>query len=69
MPEAYLRGNTVKYLRVPDEVWDKAKESDLRRDEKRPVMGGRGRGGRGGGRSYAGGRGGRGGEANRGGRY
>lgn len=73
MPEAYLRGNTVKYLRVPDEVWDKAKESDLRRDEKRPMMGGRGRGGGrgggGGGRSYSGGRGGRGGDANRGGRY
>jgi hypothetical protein len=21
MPECYIRGNTIKYLRVPDEVW------------------------------------------------
>eukprot|EP00803_Ostreobium_quekettii_P007562 evm.model.scf_1127.4 EVM.evm.TU.scf_1127.4 scf_1127:34878-36528(-) len=21
MPEAYVRGNTIKYVRVPDEVW------------------------------------------------
>ena len=26
MPEAYVRGNTIKYLRVPDEVIDKVKE-------------------------------------------
>jgi hypothetical protein len=32
MPEAYIRGNTIKYLRVPDEVLDKAKEADFRRD-------------------------------------
>ena len=32
MPEAYLRGNTIKYLRVPDEVLDKAKEADFRRE-------------------------------------
>ncbi|RMZ52443.1 hypothetical protein APUTEX25_000022, partial [Auxenochlorella protothecoides] len=32
MPEAYVRGNTIKYLRVPDEVIDKAKEETLRRD-------------------------------------
>jgi U6 snRNA-associated Sm-like protein LSm4 len=32
MPEAYVRGNTIKYLRVPDEVLDKAKEADFRRD-------------------------------------
>lgn len=55
MPEAYVRGNTLKYLRVPDEVLDKAKESDLRRAEKRPMqMAGRGRGG---GRGRTGGRG------------
>lgn len=67
MPEAYLRGNTIKYLRVPDEVLEKAKESDLRRDERRPAGRGRGRGrggpgpgrGRGeGGRGDGGGRGG-----------
>lgn len=26
MPEAHVRGNTIKYLRVPDEVIDKVKE-------------------------------------------
>ena len=26
MPEAYVRGNTIKYLRVPEEVIDKVKE-------------------------------------------
>ena len=73
MPEAYLRGNTIKYLRVPDEVLDKAKESDLRREERRPANRGRGRGrggpggrgdgggGRGGGGDGRGGRGGGGG--------
>lgn len=35
MPEAYIRGNTIKYLRVPDEVLDKAKEADFRRDGER----------------------------------
>ncbi|PSC70748.1 putative U6 snRNA-associated Sm LSm4 [Micractinium conductrix] len=64
MPEAYIRGNTIKYLRVPDEVLDKAREADMRRDEKRPAGGGRGRGGRGGGRGGLG----RGGEGGRGGR-
>uniref|UniRef100_A0A1D2A1K0 U6 snRNA-associated Sm-like protein LSm4 n=1 Tax=Auxenochlorella protothecoides TaxID=3075 RepID=A0A1D2A1K0_AUXPR len=70
MPEAYVRGNTIKYLRVPDEVIDKAKEETLRRDEKRPSVGSRGRGrgpGRGG-RDGGGGRGGRDGGGGRGGR-
>ena len=71
MPEAYLRGNTIKYMRVPDEVLDKAKESDLRREERRPAGRGRGRGrggpGRGEGGRGDGGRGGAGG--GRGGRY
>lgn len=35
MPEAYIRGNTIKYLRVPDEVLDKAKEADFKRDGER----------------------------------
>lgn len=62
MPEAYLRGNTVKYLRVPDEALERAKEESLRRDERRPFTSGRGgRGsGRGGGRGPPSGRGGRG---------
>ena len=32
MPETYIRGNTIKYLRVPDEVIDKVKEEAFRRD-------------------------------------
>mmetsp|Transcript_15840 Transcript_15840/g.47684 ORF Transcript_15840/g.47684 Transcript_15840/m.47684 type:complete len:130 (+) Transcript_15840:226-615(+) len=71
MPETYVRGNTIKYLRVPNEVIDKVKDEKFVRAEKRPAgnTGGRGRGrgktvgkeggGRGGGRE--GGRGGRGG--------
>ncbi|KAG2429248.1 hypothetical protein HXX76_011017 [Chlamydomonas incerta] len=66
MPEAYIRGNTIKYISVPEEVVDKVQEENLRRDEKRPTVGGRGRGGRGwsvgrgeggGGRGEGGGRG------------
>jgi len=44
MPECYIRGNTIKYLRVPDEVIDKVQE-EKRIDRKPPVTGrGRGRG-------------------------
>lgn len=32
-----MRGNTIKYLRVPDEVLDKAKEADFRRDGEPPL--------------------------------
>lgn len=31
MPEAYIRGNTIKYLRVPDEVIDKVREDSYNR--------------------------------------
>jgi U6 snRNA-associated Sm-like protein LSm4 len=31
MPEVYIRGNTIKYVRVPDEVVDKVKEEQLNR--------------------------------------
>ncbi|KAJ8749633.1 hypothetical protein K2173_026282 [Erythroxylum novogranatense] len=45
MPECYIRGNTIKYLRVPDEVIDKVQEeSKSRADRKPPGVGGRGRG-------------------------
>ena len=48
MPEVYVRGNTVKYLKVPDDILDKAREYDMKRQERR-ALGGRGRGrGRGG---------------------
>lgn len=45
MPECYIRGSTIKYLRIPDEIIDMVKEEVQRpRGEGR----GRGRGGRGG---------------------
>ncbi|WOL06036.1 hypothetical protein Cni_G14768 [Canna indica] len=47
MPECYIRGNTIKYLRVPDEVIDKVQEETTksRADRKPPGVGrGRGRG-------------------------
>ena len=37
MPECYIRGSTIKYLRIPDEVIDMVKEE--------VVTKGRGRGG------------------------
>ncbi|KAL6564198.1 hypothetical protein OROMI_015648 [Orobanche minor] len=33
MPECYIRGNTIKYLRVPDEVIDKVQEETKSRSE------------------------------------
>uniref|UniRef100_A0A1E1WWP8 U6 snRNA-associated Sm-like protein LSm4 n=1 Tax=Amblyomma aureolatum TaxID=187763 RepID=A0A1E1WWP8_9ACAR len=80
MPECYIRGSTIKYLRIPDEVIDMVKEETLVKGRgrgdasKRGGPGGRGgRGGRGG---PFGGRGGRpdgdsrrgGGQGGRGGR-
>ncbi|GJT95214.1 probable U6 snRNA-associated Sm-like protein LSm4 [Tanacetum coccineum] len=58
MPECYIRGNTIKYLRVPDEVIDKVQEETKNRTDRKPpgVGRGRGRGGRddiGGGRGQA----------------
>lgn len=32
MPEVYVRGNTIKYIRVPDEVIDMVKEETFRKD-------------------------------------
>lgn len=48
MPECYIRGSTIKYLRIPDEIIDMVKEETLK-----SRMDGRGRGGRGGGRGGA----------------
>ncbi|XP_037070976.1 U6 snRNA-associated Sm-like protein LSm4, partial [Pollicipes pollicipes] len=64
MPECYVRGSTIKYLRIPDEVIDMVKEEVMakgrgrgdgkgrggQRGRGRGGFGGRGRGGRGGGR-------------------
>lgn len=44
MPECYIRGNTIKYLRVPDEVIDKVQEEAKSRSDRRPPGVGRGRG-------------------------
>merc|ERR1719379_1834418 len=67
IPECYVRGNSIKYLRLPDEVIDMVKDEPTSRKEMRQQFKGRarGRGGRGsgGGRGRGGGRGGRGGEA------
>ena len=61
MPECYIRGSTIKYLRIPDEVIDVVKEEVVQRAKVRS-QGGRGRGGgRGGMQGRGGGRGGRGG--------
>ena len=57
MPECYIRGTNIKYLRIPDEVIEVVKE-----EQASNTGGGRGkgqnyRGGRGGGRGGRGGRG------------
>ena len=44
MPECYIRGNTIKYLRVPDEVIDKVQEETKSRGDRKPPGVGRGRG-------------------------
>ncbi|XP_052090738.1 U6 snRNA-associated Sm-like protein LSm4 [Mytilus californianus] len=73
MPECYIRGSTIKYLRIPDEVIDMVKEEVIQkskgRGEGRGGRGGpqRGRGGRGAFGSRGGGRGGGGGGGGRGG--
>ncbi|ORY96744.1 hypothetical protein BCR43DRAFT_474620 [Syncephalastrum racemosum] len=41
--ECYIRGNTIKYLNVPEEIVDMVKEEEHR---MRNARGGRGRGGR-----------------------
>ena len=51
MPECYIRGSNLKYLRIPDEVIDLVKEEvkSSKRDARRmPPTRGRGRGGLGG---------------------
>lgn len=64
MPECYIRGSTIKYLRIPDEVIDNYKEDSSNRGQMGNRRGGgsdRGRGGssqRGGRGGSAGGRGG-----------
>lgn len=53
MPECYIRGSTIKYLRIPDEVIDMVKDEIVLKSRGRGEMKGRGgqrggpRGGRG----------------------
>uniref|UniRef100_A0A1Q3F8Y1 U6 snRNA-associated Sm-like protein LSm4 n=1 Tax=Culex tarsalis TaxID=7177 RepID=A0A1Q3F8Y1_CULTA len=67
MPECYIRGSTIKYLRIPDEVIDMVKEDVQAKSRNRTELnkGGGGGGGRnqggGGGMGQQGGRGGPGG--------
>lgn len=61
LPECYIRGSTIKYLRIPDEVIDMVKEEVVQQRQQRRQMPGQGmRGGSRGGRGD--GRGGRGGQ-------
>jgi len=67
MPECYIRGSTIKYLRIPDEVIDLVKEDAQQRSKSQGrARGGRGGGSRGGGRGGGARGGGRGGKSNRG---
>ena len=71
MNECYIRGSTIKYLRIPDEVIEKVKEDVISKGGGRGGGRGRGRGGRGGpggGRGRGGGGDRRGGGGGRGGR-
>lgn len=45
MPECYIRGSTIKYLRIPDEVIDMVKEEATMKNRTRDNKGGGGRGG------------------------
>ncbi|KAJ8305925.1 hypothetical protein KUTeg_016470 [Tegillarca granosa] len=42
MPECYIRGSTIKYLRIPDEVIDMVKEEVLQKSKGRGEVRGRG---------------------------
>ncbi|XP_018111071.1 U6 snRNA-associated Sm-like protein LSm4 isoform X3 [Xenopus laevis] len=61
MPECYIRGSTIKYLRIPDEIIDMVKEEVMSKGRGRGGMQQqkqmKGRGAGGGGRGVFGGRG------------
>ena len=66
MPECYIRGSTIKYLRIPDEVIDMVKEETIKgrgrgggggRGRGKSAFGGKGRGGGGRGQGKKPGRG------------
>ncbi|KAI5358036.1 Putative like-Sm (LSM) domain containing protein, LSm4/SmD1/SmD3 [Septoria linicola] len=66
LPECYVRGNNIKYLRVPDEVVDLVKDQQASQQSQRGGRGGGQRGDRGGGRGDRGRGRGRGGPRGRG---
>uniref|UniRef100_A0A6B2EKZ5 U6 snRNA-associated Sm-like protein LSm4 n=1 Tax=Phlebotomus kandelakii TaxID=1109342 RepID=A0A6B2EKZ5_9DIPT len=45
MPECYIRGSTIKYLRIPDEVIDMVKEDVQQKTRNRQEMNKQNRGG------------------------
>ncbi|XP_044751485.1 U6 snRNA-associated Sm-like protein LSm4 [Coccinella septempunctata] len=45
MPECYIRGSTIKYLRIPDEVIDMVKEETVVKNRGKEQKVGRGGGG------------------------
>ena len=50
MPECFIRGNSIKYLRIPDEVITEVSDQEIA--QRKAFRGGRGGGGRGGGGRY-----------------
>ncbi|GCC40697.1 hypothetical protein chiPu_0024552, partial [Chiloscyllium punctatum] len=38
MPECYIRGSTIKYLRIPDEIIDMVKEEVLSKGRGRGIQ-------------------------------
>ncbi|OQR82923.1 U6 snRNA-associated Sm-like protein LSm4-like [Achlya hypogyna] len=67
LTECYIRGNTIKYIGIPDKVLDQVNEEDLTKRDRNALRG-RGRGGRGGMGSRGEGRGRGGRDGGRGGR-
>ncbi|GAA5980022.1 hypothetical protein JCM10908_001502 [Rhodotorula pacifica] len=69
LPEAYIRGNNIKYIRVAESLVDQVKEQEEENRRRGVGRGGARSGGQGGGpNGRGGGRGGRGGPPGRGGR-
>ncbi|KAJ1452624.1 hypothetical protein M885DRAFT_526183 [Pelagophyceae sp. CCMP2097] len=42
LPECYIRGNSIKYLRIPDEIIDAVQEEEFAESKKQQAKGGRG---------------------------
>ena len=42
LPQCYIRGNSIKYLRIPDEIIDMVAEEEESRKKHQPGKGGRG---------------------------